>query len=361
MNAADVETLRRRLLDWYRIHRRDLPWRRTRDPYAIWVSEVMLQQTRVKTAVHYYRRFLKRFPDISRLAAADLQAVLKLWEGLGYYARARNLHRAARIVCDRHAGLVPDASDPFRQLPGVGEYIAAAVQSIAFDRPLAVVDGNVKRVLARLYCIDAPANHSSSAAVFRRIAEELLDSKSPGTFNQALMELGALICRPQSPECDRCPLERLCSARATDAQQRYPVRQKKPPAPEHHRVVAVIRRGAKYLILRRKEQGLLGGLWEFPAARIAPGEAPEAACGRAAQENVRLHVKIGGLLMQHKHTYTHFTEILEVFCCRSPSGRVQTSQNRPFRWVRLQEVDRFPFTGASLKIIGRLRSESCGG
>jgi len=201
---------RKRLLDWYAAHHRILPWRKTRDPYAVWVSEVMLQQTQVGTVIAYYERFMDRFADVAGLARADLQAVLKIWEGLGYYARARNLHRAAAVVCARHGGQVPDTWDQIRALPGVGPYIAAAVLSIAYHRPLAVVDGNVKRILARLFRIDAPVNVSSAAPVFQRKADELLERRQPGAFNQAMMELGAVVCRPRNPDCSHCPVSAHC-------------------------------------------------------------------------------------------------------------------------------------------------------
>lgn len=356
MKIAEFETLRRNLMAWYRIHQRDLPWRRTRDPYAIWVSEVMLQQTRVATVLPYYHRFLARFPGIAQLAAADLQAVLKHWEGLGYYARARNFHRAARIVCEHHRGIVPREPAVFRQLPGVGDYIAAAVLSIAFHRPLAVIDGNVKRVLARLFRIDAPVDTSAG---FRRTAQRLLDTRTPGTFNQALMELGALVCRPRTPECGRCPLAERCEARAAGQPRQYPIRRRKHPVPEHRLVVAVIRRRSKYLITRREEQGLLGGLWEFPAARIGMDEIAEKACRRTAGDAVNLQVRVDGVLTRFNHAYSHFMERLEVCCCRAESGRVRTLGARPFRWIRLQEADRYPFTGAALKILARLRTDDC--
>jgi len=359
MNVAEIENLRRRLLEWYRKNRRDLPWRRTRDPYAIWVSEVMLQQTRVETVIDYYRNFLARLPDVSSLAAADRQEVLKLWEGLGYYARARNLHRAARIVCERYNGIVPVDPEAFRGLPGVGDYIAAAVLSIAFNCPLAVVDGNVKRVLSRLYRIDAPVNRNPVAPVFRQIADRLLDPSHPGGFNQALMELGALICRPGAPACRRCPLTMLCEAFAFGKQGEYPRRRSKAPVPIHRMAVGVIRRGAKILIIRRQEEGLLGGLWEFPAGRIHANEDPEAACVRSARNSVNLPVRVVAFLDRVNHAYSHFAVQLEVYCCRAETGRVRLAEAEAFRWIRAAEAGRYPFTGASHKILSLLRSHGC--
>jgi A/G-specific adenine glycosylase len=209
MTGPDIARLRRRLLSWYDVHRRDLPWRRTREPYRIWVSEVMLQQTQVRTAIPFYRRFLQQFPTPAHLARADEQSVLKCWEGLGYYARARNLHRAAARVA-ASGGRVPDEWDAFRALPGVGNYIAAAVLSIAYGRPHAVVDGNVKRVLARLLALDLPVNAPAALRAFQAEAERLLDRRRPGDYNQALMELGALVCTPRAPDCGGCPQDTQC-------------------------------------------------------------------------------------------------------------------------------------------------------
>src|SRR5512137_2692101 len=222
MSPADVARLRRRLLEWYQRQRRPLPWRETHDPYRIWVSEVMLQQTQVKTALPYYRRFLRQFPTLRKLAGADLGDVLKRWEGLGYYARARNLHRAAGMLAAGSGGRIPDRWDDFRALPGVGDYISAAVLSIAFDRPHAVVDGNVKRVLARLLAMAAPTNQTASHKIFQAEADRLLDRRHPGDFNQALMELGALVCAPTSPSCTLCPLIRCCAAHRGGTVARYP-------------------------------------------------------------------------------------------------------------------------------------------
>ncbi|MCP4575420.1 MAG: A/G-specific adenine glycosylase, partial [Deltaproteobacteria bacterium] len=207
-----MNRIQKKLLDWYKKHHRSLPWRNTSDPYGIWVSEVMLQQTLVKTVIPYYNRFLSAFPEPEALAEADLQKVLKLWEGLGYYARARNLHRAAREIMEFHGGAVPKDRTLLKALPGIGDYIAAAVSSIAFGKPHAAVDGNVKRVLARFHKTALPINDPASGKVFRNAAEAFLEKSNPGEFNQAMMELGALVCTPKNPSCHDCPLARECRA-----------------------------------------------------------------------------------------------------------------------------------------------------
>ncbi|MGD8741242.1 MAG: A/G-specific adenine glycosylase, partial [Desulfobacterales bacterium] len=239
MTTTELMFLRKKLMKWYQTNQRDLPWRRSNTPYHIWVSEAMLQQTQVKTVLNYYRRFLTKFPNIKRLAAADLQAVLKAWEGMGYYARARNLHRAAKAVVQDHGGRIPDQWEAFHNLPGVGDYIAAAVLSIAFNKPHPVVDGNVKRVLARLHKIRAPVNQPGSDKQFKKAAARLLDSRQPGTFNQAMMELGALICKPRNPQCDACPLTHECRAYQTQQVADFPKRQKLKATPQYHIAVGV--------------------------------------------------------------------------------------------------------------------------
>ena len=226
MKSLKIQQIQRRLLEWYRNHQRRLPWRASADPYRIWVSEVMLQQTQIKTVVPYFENFLNRFPDVYHLAAADQQDVLKAWEGMGYYARARNLHRAAKIIVSQHNGQVPANWEAIHSLPGVGDYIAAAVLSIAYHQPCAVVDGNVKRVLARLNKIKDPANRSSSYKTFKAAAEDLLARDDPGTFNQALMELGSTQCKLKNPACDTCPLQSFCRAFLDNTVAEYPRRLK---------------------------------------------------------------------------------------------------------------------------------------
>jgi A/G-specific adenine glycosylase len=352
--------IRRRLLAWYGRNRRSLPWRKTRDPYRIWVSEVMLQQTQVATAIPYYRRFIDRFPTLRALAQADLDAVLKLWEGLGYYARARNLHRACALVLTHHGGRVPGDWEPFRALPGVGDYIAAAVLSIAFERPFAVVDGNVKRVLARLFALPAPVNRPASHKSFQAAADRLLDRRRPGDFNQALMELGALVCTPAAPQCPLCPLSRYCTAFKAGAIARYPRRRPSRPVPEVEIAVGVVFKQASVLITRRPEKGLLGGLWEFPGGKLREGESPAAACAREIKEEVGLAVRVAAPLAVVRHAYSHFRVRLHVFRCRYTGGRVRRNGPVEHRWVRLAALDRFAFPGANRKFMPLLTQDGEG-
>jgi A/G-specific adenine glycosylase len=361
LTPAAIRTLRRRLLAWYEKNRRRLPWRETRDPYRIWVSEVMLQQTQVKTALPYYRRFSKEFPTLRKLADADLGDVLKWWEGLGYYARARNLHRAAGMLAACGGGRVPDRWADFRALPGVGDYIAAAVLSIAFERPHAVVDGNVKRVLARLRMMGAPTNQTASRKIFQAEADRLLDRRRPGDFNQALMELGALVCTPASPSCPACPLARSCAAHLGGAVARYPIRVASRPVPEEQIAVGVVFKNGRVLITRRPAQGLLGGLWEFPGGKLREDESPAAACVREIKEEVNLDVTVAEPLAQVRHAYSHLRIHLHVFRCRFRAGRVRLNGPVDHRWVRVAEIDRFAFPRANLKFIPLLKQHDAEG
>lgn len=353
MNAKIV---RRRLLDWYAQHKRRLPWRETSDPYAIWVSEVMLQQTQVATVVPYYIRFMRRFPTPARLARADIQDVLKLWEGLGYYSRARHLHRAAAEVVRRHHGKVPNDPDAFRSLPGVGDYIAAAVLSIAFGHVLPVVDGNVKRVLSRLMEIDAPVNRSDAHKIYRVPSLELICPDRPADFNQAIMELGALICRPKRPLCDDCPLGEVCLARINGNQAIYPKRDARRKVPQRHVDIAVILKKRRMLVVQRPMEGFLGGLWEFPAVPADGVKTDPARLARDIQSETGLSVAVDRHLTRIRHTYTHFKLTADVYLCGYMTGRVRLRGVHNHRWATLRSLDRLPMHKANHKFLNLLQS-----
>ena len=336
-----MKTTRRILIDWYRANRRDLPWRRTDDPYAIWVSETMLQQTRVETVIPYYEKFLARFPDIETLADAPTDDVLGLWAGLGYYSRARNLQRAARLVRDRHDGALPDSPEALRELPGIGRYTAGAVASIAFDRPEPIVDGNVERVLTRLHGI---REELKAPGTQRRLWEEaaaLARGKDPGDLNQALMELGATTCTPRQPDCPACPLRRRCAARQSGNPEAFPVRARA-AAPQRVTAVAgwLLRRG-RVLAVRRGE-GLLSGLWELPGNVIARNAAPRAALLRALTERVGLTVPGAEHIGSVDHAFTHRRLRLHVFRCDTPRGRVRLSGFQEHRWLSPEGIEELP-------------------
>jgi A/G-specific adenine glycosylase len=351
VNPAKKQQIQQALMRWYQTHQRRLPWRDSTDPYRIWVSEVMLQQTQVNTVIPYFHRFLTAFPSIRELAGADLDAVLKLWEGLGYYARARNLHKAARQVVSLLEGHIPKRFADFKALPGVGDYIGSAVMSISFGKPHAVVDGNVKRVLSRLFCLDMPVNHSSAHGTFKPLAEALLDRKDPGEFNQAVMELGALICTPGSPDCTSCPLTGLCCASNESRIRDFPVKLARKKTPCHHISTGIVIKQGRLLITRRKPDGLLGGLWEFPGGKVKNNETARAACIREIKEETGLTVRIFDFLTRVKHAYTHFKIEMDVFFCDYLSGDVVLDGPVDFKWIDPSDIRRFAFPKANLKFI----------
>jgi A/G-specific adenine glycosylase len=348
-----LKAARAALLRWYARNHRDLPWRRTRDPYAIWISETMLQQTRVETVIPYYERFLRRFPDVVTLASADLDEVLGEWTGLGYYSRARNLHAAAGQVVERFGSELPAQPEALRGLPGVGRYTAGALASIAFDRPEPILDGNVTRVLARLHDI---RDDVSRPATNRRLWQEaaaLADGPRPGDLNQSLMELGARVCTARNPRCDSCPVRRFCVARRAGDPAALPVRA---PRPEPRRVRAVatllLRRG-RALAVRRPRQGLLGGLWELPGAEIGARGRPERELANLLESRTGLQPERVERLGVVKHVYTHRRLELHVFRARAGPGRVRLSGYDTHRWLapdRLGELPQGRATGKALSL-----------
>lgn len=264
IQARIVATLRTRLVPWYRRHRRDLPWRRTRDPYAVLVSEIMLQQTRVTTVVPYYERWMKAFPDVRALARARLDRVLRHWAGLGYYSRARNLHKAAQVIVTEHGTTVPSDLHSLRKLPGVGRYTAGAVASIAFNQPAPIVDGNVIRVLSRLFCLTADTTKSEVRERLWALAARIIPGAEAGDFNQAVMELGALVCVPGEPKCELCPLAKACEGRRRNKANQLPVLRKRQATRNVREFAAICRRGEEVLLQQHADGELMAGLWGFP-------------------------------------------------------------------------------------------------
>ncbi|HTL88913.1 MAG TPA: A/G-specific adenine glycosylase [Leptolyngbya sp.] len=350
-----LSELRSSLLSWYAESGRTLPWRNTRDPYAIWVSEIMLQQTQVKTVIPYFDRWMQQFPSIESFANADLQTVLKAWEGLGYYARARNFHRAAQQVVSEHQGRFPTDLEKALQLPGIGRTTAGGILSAAFDQPCAILDGNVKRVLARLTALEVPPNKAMSQ--LWKLSETLIDPNHGRDFNQALMDLGATVCTPKHPACLVCPWRSHCEAYNRGIQSDLPMSETRAPIPHKVIGVAVIWNEQRILIDRRKAEGLLGGLWEFPGGKVEPGETIEHCIKREIQEELAIEIEVGDRLIVVDHTYTHFRVTLNVHHCRHLSGEPQAIECDEIRWVTLDELSEFPFPKANLKIIEALRSK----
>lgn len=351
MTPQDIAKFHQRLLSWFHDNQRPLPWRHTRDPFPIWVSEVMLQQTQVQTVIPYYLRFMDRFPTVSALAASHTQMVLKLWEGLGYYSRARHLHRACRVLVESTGGRIPENVNDFRKLPGVGPYIANAVMSMAFGHPLAVVDGNVKRVLARIHLKHWPVNHQSTHSAYQAAADDLLAPGDPGNYNQAIMELGALICRPRSPRCRDCPVSDNCLAFKEKVTATVPIRIKRKPVPEIPMMTAVIWRRKRLLLIQRPDHGLLGGLWEFPGGALDGPSDAEAVKRRLIQDISGLAVRVLGFLGTVRHAYTHFRVRTEIVVCSAPKGKVRPKSGTSFRWLPMESADELPLPKSSRKFL----------
>ncbi len=346
----------KKLLSWYDRQARPLPWRETRDPYKIWVSEVMLQQTQVKTVEAYYGRFISRFPSVEDLARAAPDEVMKYWEGLGYYGRARHLHRAAREVVDRFDGRIPDSFEDLISLPGVGRYTAGAILSIAFGKPEAVLDENVIRVLARMFQVTDDVGKSSTEKALWSLAGSLLPKRCIRDYNQALMELGALICRARNPACSDCPVSRICQAKRLSIQSELPVKSPRKPVPHYEVTAGIIWRDDRLLITRRPPKGLLGGLWEFPGGKLERGDDLEGCLKREIREELGIAIEVGARLTSVEHAYTHFRITLHAFDCRYRGGRIQLIGADDYRWILPRELDGFALPAADHKIIDLLKS-----
>lgn len=362
VETEDLVAIGCRLIDWYERHRRDLPWRHSRDPYAIWVAEIMLQQTRVETVTEYYERFLIRFPSLKALATAPLDDVLKAWEGLGYYARARNLHKAARQVMQERRGRLPATTEELLTLPGVGRYTAAAIASIAFDQDAIALDGNLNRVLCRFFAIDDDPGRPNTQRALEALALGMLPPSQAGDFNQALMDLGALICTPTKPRCLLCPLMSACKARQEGIQNDLPIRATRTYRPRRDVTAGVIWNGdGQLLITQRPLDGMLGGLWEFPGGKRRPGEDLATCLHREIREELAMEIQVNDLLCTVEHTFTHFHMLLYVYDCLWLRGKPQCLGCRDLRWVTIDQLDAFAFPVADQRIITYLHEQHLNG
>ena len=356
MKRSFITAIQKKLLAWYQVHQRDLPWRRTRDPYAIWISEIMLQQTQVATVIPYYDRFLKKFSTVAKLARARQQTVLKQWEGLGYYSRARNLHAAAKVIAREYDGVLPRTAAELQELPGIGPYTAGAIASIAYDLDEPVLDGNVIRVLSRLLCIEDNVNDAATKSSLWELVGKLVPVGNASFFNQALMDLGATICTPRKPQCLICPVSKNCAAYADGKAEQLPVKSRPRPVPHHDIGIGVIWKDGRVLIDQRKPDGLLGGLWEFPGGKLKEGEDLPACVRREVKEELDITITVGDKLTTVEHAYTHFKVTLHVFECRYRSGTPRPQECVQFKWVRPTELEKYPFPRANQKIIPLLTS-----
>jgi len=340
------------LLGWYDGRERDVPWRGEDSPYRIWVAEVMAQQTRVETVREYWSDFLERFPDVESLAAADRGEVLKAWEGLGYYARARWLHDAAGRVVREHDGRLPRDPGRLQELPGIGPYTAGAVASMAFGRPVPAVDGNTRRVLSRLFDLAEPSDADLERAA-RALLEEAGDR--PADLNQALMDLGGAVCTPENPDCGRCPLAGSCLALRRGTVAERPPPRRRPDRPHHDVGVGVVwDGGGRVLISRRPEDGMLGGMWEFPGGKLEEGESPPEAVRRELREEMEIEVEVGELVARVDHEYSHLRVTLHAHHARHVSGTPRARAATEWAWVEPRRMEEYAFPRASHGVIERL-------
>jgi A/G-specific adenine glycosylase len=356
-NMGDYDSLHTALIGWFKANQEALPWRHDRSAYKVWLSEIMLQQTQVSTVVPYYERFLSRFPDVNALAAAPLEDVLKAWEGLGYYSRARNLHRCAQIIVREYEGIFPSTVASLGKLPGIGPYTAGAIASLAFGLDAPVLDGNLIRVFARLFDIDEDITQTQTKRRLWKLAEQVLPPGRAGVWNEGLMELGRRICIPRAPRCDQCPVSHYCRARQHSVQALRPVRQRKTRTPHFDVTAAVLYQpNGLILIAQRPLDGMLGGLWEFPGGKCQLGETLPECLAREMQEELGVEIAVGPQIAVIKHGYTHFRITLFAYLCRLVSGTPQTLGCADWKWVTLEEMDRYAFPATDRKIINVLKN-----
>ncbi len=354
-----------KLLGWFRKNARPLPWREKYRPYEVWVSEIMLQQTQVETVLPYYQRWLKAFPTVEVLAQSGEKKVLKLWEGLGYYSRARNLHHSAKLIMKKYGGVFPQDHEAIRSLKGIGRYTAGAIASIAFNQEKPIVDGNVLRVLSRVYAIRKPIDAEKNKERFWQLEESLIPKGRARFFNQALMELGALVCHTQNPLCGACPINNFCVAFKKKETDRYPVRNKRKKIIKVEASALVLSREGRYLIRRRPVGKIMGGLWEFPEwklsreTKLSLDQIKRKTC-RLAQREFSLKIDSLSHLDTVKRNYTHYNETLQVFGAElSENGILKKSKTDwPFVWISKNEFEKYPFSSAHSKIAALIISSS---
>ncbi len=350
LRHMDITSFQRDLLHWYEENKRDLPWRKTQDPYRVWVSEVMLQQTKVDTVIPYYHRFLESFPTLKDLAEAREEEVMKAWEGLGYYSRARHLHQAVKEVVENYGGEVPHEKKAFSSLKGVGPYTAGAVLSIAFEQPEPAIDGNVMRVFSRLLLITEDITKAKTRKIFEEVIPPFLEEVLPSEMNQALMELGAIVCFPTSPHCLLCPVERYCMAREEGVQEELPVKAKK-RAPKVKKMAAVILKNeeGKTLFHQRPDDGLLATLWEYPNTEIKEAGQTKETLTEFLSSEYEIEAIIGEKVQEVKHVFTHLIWEIEVY--EGIVKRQKTCQNERLSWLTLREATQYAFPVSHQKIL----------
>ncbi|KPJ99044.1 MAG: A/G-specific adenine glycosylase [Desulfobacterales bacterium SG8_35] len=355
-----MKKLQDNILHWFQEYARDLPWRRTYSPYHVWISEIMLQQTQMDRVIDYFNRWTSRFPDISSLAGADEEEILKLWEGLGYYARVRNIMKTARILMTEHNGKMPADYNKLLRLPGIGKYTACAIMSIAFNKDYPLVDANIERIFARLFNLDKEVKEANTHAFIWRKAEELLPQGRAREFNQALMELGALVCISTNPRCSICPIRQECIAFSLDLVFERPVLRTPPRKIFIEMATGILEHGGRILIQKRKSKGVWANLWEFPGGRLEPGETPEMALVREYLEETELAVASLQKIITVQHNYMNYHVTLHCYFCSPADGRYEPTLHgaQEYRWIKPDELLHYAFPSGHRKLIDHLRKET---
>lgn len=357
MSPTKDARIQEKLIRWFESEKRNLPWREHYDPYAVWISEIMLQQTQVKTVLPYFDRWMRRFPDVRAVAEAPEEAILKAWEGLGYYSRARNIQKTARLLLREHGGELPRDHRALLALPGIGRYTAGAIMSVAFNEDFPLVDGNVERVLARLFDLDAPLGEQATKQALWKLAERLIPPGRARQFNQGMMELGALVCLPQNPLCAECATRNECaSLKAGTVDQRPVTVKRRPPSPIEVAVGILVRKDGRILIQKRPPNGLMAHLWEFPGGKVQDGEPPDAALIREFLEELELKVHRLDRFVTLRHSYTSFRVTLHAFFCELAGKRQKPVPHAAVdvRWVAVEELGQYAFPAANKKLIRML-------
>jgi len=351
--------LQRYILDWFAQNARDLPWRKTYDPYHVWISEIMLQQTQMDRVIDYFNRWIARFPDIASITRASQEEILKLWEGLGYYTRARNIIQSAEILLEEFKGQIPADHEAILKLPGIGQYTAGAIMSIAFNREYPLVDANIARVFARIFNLDKPVKENTTQAFIWQKAQELIPRGRAREFNQALMELGALVCLAKNPRCRICPVMADCQSHSLGVVSERPVLQEPPKTVFIEMATGILQKNGRLLIQKRKATGVWANLWEFPGGRLEAGETPEMALVREYLEETELAVGNLKKIITVQHSYTIYRVTLHCYFCSLLDGRHQPVLHgaQEYRWVTPQGLADYAFPAGHRKLIKHLHAE----
>lgn len=336
-----------RLIAWFDKNQRDLPWRVSKDPYKIWISEIMLQQTRVEAVIDYFNRWVKKWPTVSALALASEIDVMNAWQGLGYYSRSKNILKTAIIIQKEYAGIFPDDIGEIIKLPGIGRYTAGAIASLAFGKREAIVDGNVARVYARIFERDEVINDAKSQDLYYQIAGELLPKKNLSSFNQGLMELGALICVPQTPKCQECPVVKFCKANANHTTDLYPYRKKAPKTEKIHRLLLLIKKRGQIFMVQRDVKGVFYGMWELPGFSISNEIVAHSVLKEEISENLQISGKVVSKFKEFSHTFTKYKETVLVYSFTPDNPNIQLAGE----WVTYEKAKKLPMGSVQKKII----------